>query len=65
MSLTNPMFSQQNALFRKRVKNGKPEYVVKWAGYPDEANTWEPAENILDPRLLDAFNNQGSSFQQD
>jgi ''chromo'' (CHRromatin Organisation MOdifier) domain. len=30
-------------------KNGKKDVIlfrVKWAGYPDSANTWEPAENL-------------------
>jgi Chromo (CHRromatin Organisation MOdifier) domain len=28
-------------ILRKRIRNGKPEFYVKWLGYGDEDNTWE------------------------
>jgi RNase H-like domain found in reverse transcriptase/Reverse transcriptase (RNA-dependent DNA polymerase)/Integrase zinc binding domain/Retroviral aspartyl protease/Chromo (CHRromatin Organisation MOdifier) domain len=30
----------------KRTKNGKLQYLVKWEGYPDEENSWEPFANV-------------------
>ena len=28
-----------------RLKHGKLEYLVKWSGYTDDYNTWEPEAN--------------------
>jgi hypothetical protein len=28
------------------VKRGKEEFLVKWFGYPDDHNSWEPIENL-------------------
>jgi hypothetical protein len=29
-----------------RLMSGKREYLVKWQGYADKYNTWEPLENL-------------------
>jgi len=29
-----------------RLVSGKREYLVKWQGYADEHNTWEPLESL-------------------
>jgi hypothetical protein len=28
-------------------KRHRNEYLLKWFGYPDSENTWEPIENIM------------------
>jgi hypothetical protein len=33
-------------LLDSRTKKGKKEYLVKYMGYPDQYNTWEPEKNI-------------------
>jgi len=39
----------------KRVKQGKVEYLIKWEGYDDSENTWEPQENLDCPDIIKKF----------
>lgn len=38
-----------------RGPSGSREYLVKWAGYGDRANTWEPASNFSDPTFINQY----------
>ena len=37
---------QVESVVKQRTKGGVKEYYVKWVGYSDAENTWEPVENL-------------------
>ncbi|XP_063437285.1 uncharacterized protein LOC134718590 [Mytilus trossulus] len=47
-----------------RIKNGQVEYLLKWEGYPDSDNTWEPEDNIDCPELVTQFERKKKSKEE-
>ncbi|XP_077195610.1 chromobox protein homolog 6 isoform X2 [Paroedura picta] len=43
------------SIIKRRIRKGRIEYLVKWKGWAIKYSTWEPEENILDARLIAAF----------
>ncbi|XP_058225139.1 chromo domain protein LHP1 isoform X1 [Rhododendron vialii] len=49
-------FYEIEAVRKKRVRKGEVQYLIKWRGWPETANTWEPIENLLScSDIIDAF----------
>ena len=43
-----------DAIVGCRQINGRVEYLIKWEGYSEEDNTWEPESNLDEGALEDA-----------
>ena len=42
-------------IVNERIVDGRLEYFLKWKGYSSLDNTWEPAEHLDCPELLEEF----------
>uniref|UniRef100_A0AAV2KIZ4 Chromo domain-containing protein n=1 Tax=Knipowitschia caucasica TaxID=637954 RepID=A0AAV2KIZ4_KNICA len=53
-SIGDQVFAVES-ITKKRIRKGNVEYLLKWQGWPQKYSTWEPEDNILDPRLVMAY----------
>lgn len=42
-------------IIKKRIKRGHLEYLIKWQGYSEDDNTWEPVTNLNCDELIAEF----------
>jgi hypothetical protein len=47
-------------IMNKKLVKGKVQYFVKWEGYPEGDNTWEPEENLNCPDKVLEFEREQS-----
>ncbi|KAL3739099.1 hypothetical protein ACJRO7_020491 [Eucalyptus globulus] len=58
-------FYEIEAVRRKRVRKGQVQYLIKWRGWPETANTWEPFENLMScSDVIEAFEDSLKSGKQ-
>ena len=53
MPITHEYYEVE-AIVGRRNNNGRVEYLIKWKGYAEEENTWEPESNLNDGALEEA-----------
>ncbi|RWS30902.1 uncharacterized protein B4U80_11597 [Leptotrombidium deliense] len=52
---TNEELYEVENVVSKRVKKGVTEYLLKWKGYSEKDNTWEPLDNIYDKQIIEDY----------
>ncbi|KAK4738380.1 hypothetical protein R3W88_002077 [Solanum pinnatisectum] len=49
-------FYEIETVRRRRTRKGQVQYLIKWRGWPETANTWEPEKNLLScTDIIDAY----------
>jgi len=57
-------FIVEKILKKRKKPNGKWEYFLKWSGFDDSYNTWEPKENMDCEEMLEEFERNWAKEQK-
>lgn len=47
-------FWEAEEVVGRRVRRGKVEYLIRWKGFPESENSWEPCSNLCDTMMAEA-----------
>ncbi|GMI45057.1 hypothetical protein TrCOL_g3329 [Triparma columacea] len=48
------VFWEVESVVGRRIQGGGAQYLIKWKGYSNRDNTWEPEENLSDSAICEA-----------
>lgn len=57
-------YGVERVLAENQDDNGNKLYLIKWEGYPLGRSTWEPADNILDPLIIEQWEEEKRKIDQ-
>ncbi|KAJ8966168.1 hypothetical protein NQ314_003700, partial [Rhamnusium bicolor] len=62
---TNEEYIVEKIIDDRINDRGVKEYLLKWIGYDNKDNTWEPEENLDCPSLIKAYETEKSAREKD
>src|SRR5579863_4373909 len=51
-------------ILQERTRRGKKQYLIRWKGYSDAHDSWEPKANLNAPELLQAFHQRHKKVER-
>ena len=58
------LFIVEKILGHRHGSDNKLEYLIKWKGYSEKHNSWEPEVNFLDKEVINKYWNEINGTKQ-